>query len=164
MIVLGFDPGFGQRNATGCAMVDTTTQQMLVRLAQPATGKGDSVRLASLVKPIQAAIAEAGRLGAELCVYELPVHGPNQRTIAGLARVCGIILACATLADLPCVNVQPAEAKLALTGWGNADKHAMIAAAWLQFGLRGNITDAEADAIGIALAGANKMRAGTVSG
>jgi Holliday junction resolvasome RuvABC endonuclease subunit len=155
VIVIGCDPGFGVRNVTGWAVVDTANDTVLARGTLKATGDGDDARLASLVSPLREVIDQAHFLQhVELCAYELPVHGPNQRTIAGLARVCGLILACATLAALPCVSVQPASAKLALTGKGNADKRAMIAAAWQQFGLHGALTDAEADAIGIALAGA----------
>jgi Holliday junction resolvasome RuvABC endonuclease subunit len=138
--------------------MDTDTDTVIERRALRAHGGPDDERLASLVVPICAACTNAKAVGAVLCACELPVHGPNLRTIAGLARVAGVILAAATLVDLPCVSVQPAEAKQALTGRGNADKHQMLDAAWRQFGLTGKLTDAEADALGIALAGAAKWQ------
>jgi crossover junction endodeoxyribonuclease RuvC len=49
------------------------------------------------------------------------------------------------------MGVTPAEAKIALTGAGNADKSIMVRMAEGQFGLEG-LTEDEADAIGIALA------------
>lgn len=155
MIALGFDPGYGQHNVTGWAVIDTEGACVVARGKLKATGVTDDERLASLVNQVAAVIRAQA---CDVCVYELPVHGPNQRSIAGLARVCGVILACATLRGLPCVSVQPAEAKQALTGRGNATKQDMIAAAWRQFALQGALCDAEADAIGIALAGEAHMR------
>lgn len=158
MILIGFDPGFGQHNATGLAILDLDAGTVIDRRALRATGTTDDARLASLVVGICAACTDAAALGATLCACELPVHGPNQRAITGLAKVAGIVIAGATLVGLPCVSVQPAEAKLALAGRGNATKQDMLKAAWQQFGLTGQLTDAEADAIGIALAGAAKWK------
>ena len=164
MIALGFDPGFGLRNCTGWALVDTGEQKVLARGTVKATGDGDDKRVGSLVGQVMDVCQKAPRItnlasGQDvtvLCAYELPFRGPNQRTVAGLARVCGVIHTCAVQCGMVVVSVQPAEAKIALTGYGAADKRQMVAAARMQFGLEGQLTDAEADAIGIALAGAAK--------
>jgi len=55
-------------------------------------------------------------------VVESPFYGKNARTLIRLGEARGAILLAAALAQIQVAQITPAEAKLALTGNGNAQK------------------------------------------
>ncbi len=71
------------------------------------------------------------------------------------ARVSGAIMAICALRKLLVHEITPAEAKMALTGKGNADKIAMMDAA-VAYGISGD--EHQADALGIALAASKVVK------
>lgn len=87
-----------------------------------------------------------------LLAYELPHVASNMQTTIKLAHLCGIVRNIARLCDIDVVGVQPAQAKAALAGHGGATKEDMVRMARLQFGV--DLSEHEADACGVALAGA----------
>jgi hypothetical protein len=98
----------------------------------------------------------------DLLAYELPHVGSfkneqggqstNAQTAIKLAHLCGIVRCIAAICGVPVVGVQPTQAKVALTGNGAAKKGDMVRMAKLMFGEE--LSEHEADAVGVALAGA----------
>jgi len=91
-----------------------------------------------------------------LALYPLPdviaIESPVARfgsAVIAQARVSGALLCAASLKHILVVEVAPQLAKKALTGRGNADKAAMMAAARERYGVRG---EHASDALGVALA------------
>lgn len=58
----------------------------------------------------------------DVLVVESPFYGKNARTLIRLGEARGAILLAAAMAKVPVAQLTPAEAKLALTGNGNARK------------------------------------------
>ena len=58
----------------------------------------------------------------DILVVESPFYGKNVKTLIRLGEARGAIIIAATLTGLDVSEVSPAEAKLALTGNGNATK------------------------------------------
>ncbi len=58
----------------------------------------------------------------DILVVESPFYGKNARTLIRLGEARGAILLAAASAKIPVFQLTPAEAKLALTGNGNAQK------------------------------------------
>lgn len=88
----------------------------------------------------------------DLLAYELPHVRSNVQTAIKLAHLCGIVRRIAKQARIPIQAVQPTQAKQALTKSGAATKQQMVASACALFGVA--LTEHEADACGVALAGA----------
>ena len=88
--------------------------------------------------------------------YEWPYSGPNPEVGLMLGHVCGFLVQIAEANGVPAIRVPTATVKKALSGRGDADKEAMIAAAtpvirrWL---LRlGDDAEHVADCVGVAAA------------
>lgn len=91
-----------------------------------------------------------------LISYELSHVDKNVQTALRLADLGGGVRGLALSLDCPCIGVEPAQSKVALTGLSNADKGAMVRAARVLFGVE--VPEHEADAIGHALAGQALVR------
>ena len=152
LVWVGIDPGYGERNATGWAIVDDA--YLLACGTLRVHGGDDDLRLLDLSEQLRRTLdvaIPAGRPWA--CGCELPVFGPNLRVIATLGRINGLVTAYCAGRGVRIYSVQPRAAKLALSGNGAADKTEMIRAAQQQFPQYVRVQhDAEADALGIALA------------
>jgi Holliday junction resolvasome RuvABC endonuclease subunit len=152
LVWVGIDPGYGERNATGWAIVDDA--YLLACGTLRVHGGDDDVRLQSLAEQLHSTLdANIPATREWGCGCELPIFGPNMRVIATLARINGLVTGYCAERGRRVYSVQPSAAKLALTGNGAADKTAMIRAAQQQFPQYVRVAhDAEADAVGIALA------------
>jgi len=152
LVWVGIDPGYGERNATGWAIVDDA--YLLACGTLRVHGHDDDLRLRDLAEQLRSTLdieIPAGRAWA--CGCELPIFGPNLRVIATLGRINGIVTGYCAERGRRIYSVQPTSAKMALTGSGAADKEQMIRAAQQQFTQYVRVQhDAEADAVGIALA------------
>ena len=154
MIILGVDPGLTSRNPLGLALVDTGKGALLDHRAHPLD---ESVpwqdRLASIMEFLDGYLSE--RQAIEAVAYEIPFSGPNRMVGIMLAHVGGLVRALAWLHELPCAMVHPAQAKIALSGKGNASKDEQIQAALERYGVE--LSKDAADAVGVALAGAKVL-------
>ena len=152
LVWVGIDPGYGERNATGWAIVDDT--YLLACGELRVHGNDDDLRLRDLAEQLRSTLdADIPATRPWGCGCELPIFGPNLRVIATLARINGLVTAYCAERGHRVYSVQPSAAKLALTGNGAADKQEMIRAAQQQFPQYVRVQhDAEADALGIALA------------
>lgn len=150
MIILGFDLS---TRYIGWAILDE--DQRIDSGQHKLAGGTFAARMIDAIA-VTAEMCGGRRIGA--IAVETPFVGRNSRTAMQLGKICGVLWGNAVLcASKPPVEVSPAEAKLALTGTGNADKQAMMQSAQTQFRLE-TIGEHEADAIGVCLAALAKLK------
>lgn len=159
MLVLGIDCGLTPRNPVGAALVETDPQPRLVWSAcftPPAKEWVD--RVAEVGAWLASWLHESFVLDRRpgLVVYEISHVEENPQVAIQLAHVGGAIAGICGFAKLPVIQVQPAQAKQALTGYHGASKADMMRAARLVFGQV--LTKDAADAVGVALAGEGLYR------
>lgn len=149
--VLGVDPAMSR--PCGVAVVLFRAGQPSVKFTRRMTAEGrDAIERVSWIgQQVADLCARLGLWGIPIGVgYEASWVGENVQTARKLGLVGGAVITAATLNGLAVREVQPKNAKRALTGAGNATKEDMIIAARQQFGLDA-ISEHEADAIGVAL-------------
>lgn len=148
MIILGIDPGITRKNPCGAALLDWNDGAP--RLLW-------SAALFDAANPLAHIVTALDRLDWPLdgVAVEVPHMIRNPQTVARLAEVVGVALSLAVRRNVPALRVQPAQAKQALTGFHQAEKPAMIAAARAQFGL--DLSKDAADAVGVAVYGASQF-------
>lgn len=156
MIVMAVDPGLRE---CGYALIDTDRREAdalldhgLVRTASGAIPG----RIAKIMKALKPCIRQAQRVVME--DTHARAHSGDERRDRGMARgamqasmVIGAVTAYAQEHDVEVVMVAASSAKKALTGRGKATKAQMQATARKRFGAV--LSEHEADAVGIALAG-----------
>lgn len=118
MKILGIDPGFDR---LGIAVVEGDPSRPTVVWSDcvlPAKG-APSERLAAVSAAVSSAIHEylPDALGIETLFFST-----NVKTALGVAEARGAVLAAAGLAGVPVIECTPQQVKLAVTGYGNADK------------------------------------------
>lgn len=89
----------------------------------------------------------------EAMVIEQLFYFKNAKTVISVAQAQGVIICAAAQKDFPVYFITPLQIKLALAGYGNADKKAVLKMVQLQ--LEGEITvadDDESDAIACGMA------------
>ena len=148
--VLGIDPGIA---TCGFAVVDqgpgARRAAAVVFGAIRPHGPGDLKRLVELHRVIGQMIAEHGPGAA---VVERLYHNRNVRTAAAVGQARGVILLALAQAGVPVDEATPTEMKLAVAGYGGADKRQVGAMVAAQFGLPCPPTpDDAADALGLCL-------------
>jgi crossover junction endodeoxyribonuclease RuvC len=80
------------------------------------------MRLAHIAKAVTTAIEE---YAPDVLAIETLFFSTNKKTALGVAEARGAILATAGLAGTPVKEYSPQQVKLAVTGYGAADKHAV---------------------------------------
>lgn len=151
MKIIGIDPGF-DRN--GVAVLERGGQKDLLIysfLIQTDKKQAMSERLASLSIQIEQILKDHK---PDLLVMEQLFMSKNVSTVIGVAEARGVILAAAGKAGIPTREIGPTQVKLAITGYGKAEKSAvgMMVAKLVSLPER-KMVDDEMDAIAIALAG-----------
>lgn len=146
MRILAIDPGYDR---LGIAIVEGDASRPILLWStciEPRQGNQEE-RLAEVSRAIQEAISvyTPDALGIETLFF-----GINKKTALGVAQARGAILAAAGLATLPIIECSPQQVKLAVTGYGGADKHAVAAMLpkLLAFPAKNRLDD-ELDAIAI---------------
>ena len=100
----------------------------------------------------------------EVSVEEL-FYCVNQRTVIPVAEARGVILYTLAKHGIPLYEYTPMQIKLAITGYGNADKKSMQQMVTMLLNLRSvPKPDDAADAVAIALCHAQSRALGTLSG
>lgn len=122
MRVLAIDPGFDR---LGIAIVEgNPSAPSLIWSTCVTPEKGEAHhRLAHVSHAISEAIAAYApdALGIETLFF-----GVNKKSALGVAEARGAILAAAGLAGLPVIECAPVQVKIAVTGYGAADKKAVM--------------------------------------
>lgn len=121
MRILAIDPGYDR---LGIAIVEGDPSRPTLVWSDcvtPAKGTREK-RLACVSDAITDAIKKYApdKLALETLFFSI-----NKKTAIGVAEARGAILAAAGLASLPVRECSPQQVKLAVTGYGNADKKAV---------------------------------------
>jgi crossover junction endodeoxyribonuclease RuvC len=121
MKILAIDPGYDR---LGIAVVEGNPSKPTLVWSDcvlPRKGTAEA-RLAEVSDAIAEAIRahEPDALGIETLFF-----GVNKKTALGVAEARGAILSQAGLSSLPVIECTPVQVKLAVTGYGRADKKAV---------------------------------------
>jgi len=121
MRILAIDPGYDR---LGIAVIEgnpSTPTLVWSDCIHPDRGSPE-IRLACVSRAISDAIHTytPDALGIETLFF-----GTNKKTALGVAEARGAILAMAGIAMLPVIECTPAQVKIAVTGYGSADKKAV---------------------------------------
>lgn len=121
MRILAIDPGYDR---LGIAVVEGNASKPLLIWSDcvlPAKGSAEK-RLAEVSAAVTTAIQEYApdALGIETLFFSI-----NKKTALGVAEARGAVLAAAGIASLPIIECTPQQVKLAVTGYGGADKKAV---------------------------------------
>ena len=149
MRILGIDPGTGR---TGWAVIEKTGgKEKLIDC-----GCLETVVKMELSNRLEAIFAEVGRLVKkhrpdEAAVEEL-FFATNAKTAMSVAQARGVVLLALRLAGVPSYGYSPSQVKMAVTGYGKADKKMVEKMVLAILGLKtGPRLDDTADALAVAL-------------
>ncbi len=148
--VLGIDPGIA---TCGFAVVERRLgghrPAAVVFGAIRPRGPGDLKRLLELHQAVTRLVVEHR---PEAAVVERLYHNRNVSTAAAVGQARGVVLLALAQVGLDVAEAAPTEMKLAVAGYGGADKRQVGAMVAAQFGLsRPPAPDDAADALGLCL-------------
>lgn len=119
MIILGIDPGFGR---LGCAVLkkEKSGEKLIFSTCLISDKKlPHEKRLLFLARELEKIIK---KYRPDIIAVEKIFFFKNQKTIIGVAEARGMILYLAALKNIPIKEFTPLEIKMALTGYGRAEK------------------------------------------
>ena len=121
MRILAIDPGYDR---LGIAIIEGDPSRPTLIWSDCVLPKKGFVeeRLADVSRAVTAAIME---YSPEAVAIETLFFSINKKTALGVAEARGAILAAVGIHSLPVIECSPQEVKLAVTGYGNADKKAI---------------------------------------
>lgn len=119
--VLGIDPGFDR---LGLAVIEGDSSRptyIWSECVTPSKGLSHS-RLAAVSVAIENALSE---YSPDAVAIETLFFSKNRKTALGVSEARGAILAAIGKTTIPVLEVSPASIKIAVTGYGSADKSAV---------------------------------------
>jgi len=145
--ILGIDPG---SNATGYGVVSVEGGSLRRLGGGTIRTRGDTLaeRLAHLQRELERAI---GALSPEAAALEAVFSARNARSALVLGQARGVALAACALAGLPTGEYTPAQVKVAVTGYGRAEKLQVMKMVQRLLGLVAPPPSDEADALAVAV-------------
>jgi crossover junction endodeoxyribonuclease RuvC len=148
MIVLGIDPGTAETGYGFITLRRKTPKIIDCGLIKTESQREDAYRLLTMEKEIRKLI----RLyKPDILAIESIFFFQNRRSALAVSQMKGIVLLAAEKHKLPIYEFSPLEIKLAITGWGRADKEEMRLAVQELFVLpENNYSNHATDAIGAA--------------
>ncbi len=153
MRVLAIDPGFDR---LGVAVVEgTSSHPFLVWSAciEPSQGKPPQ-RLAEVYSAVLKIVK---KYSPDRIAVESLFFSKNKKTALGVAEARGAILAAAGVVGMPVYEYSPQEVKIAVTGYGNAKKEAIMRMVPLLIKIpTGKKRDDEYDAIALGILALSK--------
>ena len=154
--ILGIDPGYGR---CGFAVIEGSgaSYRCLIH-GVFTTSKGEALerRLLEISKDLEEVITS---FRPEILVIEELFFAKSTTTALKVAEARGVITMIAARHNMEVVHVKPNEVKLAVTGYGSADKRQMQEMVKMAFKLNAiPKPDDAADALAVALTGATKAR------
>jgi crossover junction endodeoxyribonuclease RuvC len=158
MIVLGIDPGTA---SMGYGIVETKGGRVRMVDAGCLTTKPD-VSLPSRLLAIHGLLEELIALHRpDIVAVERLFFSRNVQTAFAVGQARGVVLLAAAQAEVPVREATPNEVKVAVTGYGNADKEQVGRMVAVCLGLKAPPKqDDTADALAIAIWAANAERPG----
>lgn len=157
MRVLGIDPGTA-RLGFGVIESDTRSKPVLIDAGVITTPphQPDSERMVTIFDELTAIIADTK---PELMVVEKLFFAQNVTTALSVAQARGVILLCGEQKGLELFEYTPLQIKMAITGYGRADKKQMQEMVRVMLGLKtAPQPDDCADALAAALCHMQTMR------
>lgn len=147
MRILGIDPG---SNATGYGVVCVEGSSLRRLGGGTIRARGDTLgeRLANLQRELERAIAE---LAPEAAALESVFSAKNVRSALVLGHARGVALAACAIAGLATGEYTPSQVKVAVTGYGRAEKLQVMKMVQRLLGLDAPPASDEADALAIAV-------------
>jgi crossover junction endodeoxyribonuclease RuvC len=156
--VFGIDPGSG-RTGYGCVETDGSRHRIVLSGAVSTPALAPFPRkLLRIHEQLTAALDEC----RPACVaIENVFHSVNVRSALTLGHARGVAVLAAVQAGIPVVEYTPAEIKLALVGYGRADKQQVQRMVALVLGLADPPSPHDvADALAVAICHAHSLSAG----
>ncbi len=155
-VILGIDPGYGR---CGFGIIEEINREWIVRTHGIISTKKETSfpdRLCEIAADVRAIIT-ANKVHA-LVIEEL-FFGKSSTTALKVAEARGVIIQVARESGAEVIEVKPNEVKLALTGYGRAEKKQMQEMVKTVFKLNAiPKPDDAADALAVAWCGAQKWR------
>ena len=157
MRIFGIDPG-SARTGYGCLDTDGTRHRLV---SYGALSMPSKASLPARLSTIHAGLTKLiGESGADCVVVENLFHARNVRSALVLGHARGVAVLAAVEAGLPVIEYTPAEIKLAVVGYGRAEKAQMQQMVKLLLGLTAAPAPHDAaDALAVALCHAHSARA-----
>jgi crossover junction endodeoxyribonuclease RuvC len=156
--IFGIDPG-SDRTGYGCVETDGSRHRMILSgaVSTPALAPFPEKLLS-----IHARLAEILRGCRPECVaIENVFHSANVRSALRLGHARGVALLAAVQAGIPVAEYTPAEVKLAVVGYGRAEKQQVQRMVMLILGLPAPPTPHDAsDALAVAICHAHSLAPG----
>lgn len=155
MRVFGIDPG-SERTGFGCVETDGR-RHLLVACGAVTVGAGDSFpqRLARIHRELAALLTQHA---PECVAIENLFHATNVRSALKLGHARGVAMLAAVDAGCEVAEYTPAEIKLAVVGYGRADKRQVQQMVKLLLGLSEAPSPHDAaDALAVAICHAHRM-------
>ncbi|MGH7868297.1 MAG: crossover junction endodeoxyribonuclease RuvC [Candidatus Dormibacteraceae bacterium] len=150
-LLLGIDPGLAN---TGWAVIDEGCQ--IISSGTIRTTPGPTApRLHAIISDLSAVLNQQPIV--EAAIEEL-FAGRNTTSVILVAQAKGAILAALAAAQIPVYEYKPAQIKVVLTGYGNADKRQMAKVIALQTKASTKMDDHAVDAVAIAICHARSRR------
>lgn len=119
MRIFGIDPG-STRTGYGCVETDGTRHRLMTCGAiTPPAGSNFSERLHVIHTGLSRLL---GEMAPDAVAVENLFHARNVRSALQLGHARGVALLAVVQAGLPVIEYTPAEIKLAVVGYGRADK------------------------------------------
>jgi crossover junction endodeoxyribonuclease RuvC len=121
MKVLAIDPGYDRM---GIALLEGNSHKQTVvwsACISPPKGAVEG-RLAVIRRAVEHAVKT---YNPDALALEKLFFSVNRKTAVGVAEARGAVLSCAGALSLPVLEYSPQEVKLAVTGYGKADKKAV---------------------------------------
>lgn len=150
--ILGIDPGLA---TTGYGVLAATPAALAARgfgVIRTPPKRPDAERLVQLQREVMALIS---RFRPDLVAVEKLFFNTNTATAMAVSQARGTVLAACGQAGIPVRECTPLEVKLAISGYGRADKRQMQRMVMLLLGLRRQPRpDDAADALAVAIWGA----------
>ena len=148
MFVLGIDPGLS-RCGYGCVEHGRKPRAVAAGVIRTDPSVERPLRLAEIQREIRVLI---GELKPEVVAIERVLFQQNATTAMSVGMVSGIVMVEAVSAGCAVVEYSPNEVKLAVAGWGGADKDEVGQMVQTLLGLPKRLKPADvADAVAVAL-------------
>ena len=147
MIILGIDPG---SQLFGLSVLETNGNSPRYRMSESINlGGGDLIeRMRLLIERLDAFLHECR---VDSAAIEDGYLGKNVKTVEVLARIRGLVMTLLIQHGIPFSSYPPRTIKMAVTGYGNADKEQVRNGLSLLLGPRvKDVSDDESDALAVA--------------
>ena len=151
-LLLGVDPGLA---ATGYAVVREPDEVISCGTIHTTPNLRPGARLLQIQRELEAILD--GAEVAEAALEEV-FMGSNRTSVIGVAQARGVVLALLEARGIACHEYKPAQVKLVVSGYGNADKAQMARMLAAQLRTLPVGSDHALDAIAIAICHARSRR------